>query len=135
MYGKHSFLLSICFIIEFHKVDNIVSQFLCKTLPFLLADLLPDLCWKLQLYRINVPAVPGAVDLSYPAASVVFILPGSRLPESSRVSHMKRKKQRPWRWHRSVARFLKHGSQTSLSEHKLFCRDSCPVEQSLYAGS
>ena len=85
MYGTLCFLLSIYVIIQLHKVHNIVSQFLCKTLPFLLADLLPDLCRELQLYRINVPAVPGAVDLSYPAASVVFILPGSRLSESTRV--------------------------------------------------
>ena len=85
MYGTLCFLLSIYVIIQLHKVHNIVSQFLCKTLPFLLADLKPDLCRKLQLYRINVPAVPGAVNLSYPATSVVFIIPGPRLPKSSTV--------------------------------------------------
>ena len=93
MYGTLCFLLSIYVIIQLHKVHNIVSQFLCKTLPFVLADLHPDLSWKLQLYRINVPAVPRAVDLSYPAASVVFILPGSRLPESSRVRSVTRKEK------------------------------------------
>ena len=51
-------------------------------IPSSLAALYPDLCWELQLDGINAAAVPGAVDLSYPTASVVFILPWSRLPES-----------------------------------------------------
>ena len=74
--------MSLFFIIKFHKVEDVVSQLLSKTLPSFLADIYPDLCWELQLDGINATAVPGAVDLSYPTASVVFILPWSRLPES-----------------------------------------------------
>ena len=54
---------------------------LCELPPPLWPGLLPDLGGELQLDRVDVAAVPGAVHLGDPAASVVLVIPRSRLSE------------------------------------------------------
>ena len=62
-----------------------MGESLSKLPPGLGARLLPDLGGELQLDRVNVPAVPGAVYLGDPAASVVLVSPGGRLSEDELV--------------------------------------------------
>ena len=62
-----------------------MGESLSKLPPGLGPGLLPDLGGELQLDRVNVPAVPGAVHLGDPAASVVLVSPGGRLSEDELV--------------------------------------------------
>ena len=68
-------------IVELSECDDIVGESLGKLPPRLGPRLLPDLGGELQLDRVDVAAVPGAVDLGDPAAPVVLVRPGSRLSE------------------------------------------------------
>ena len=67
-------------IVQFCKCDNIVSQLVREHLPLLLADLGPDLRGELQLDRVDVAAVSGAVDLCYPASAVILVPSWEWLP-------------------------------------------------------
>ena len=62
-----------------------MCESLSKLPPGLGARLLPNLGGELQLDRVNVPAVPGAVHLGDPAASVVLVSPWGRLSEVEMV--------------------------------------------------
>ena len=68
-------------IVELSERDDVVGESLGKLPPRLGPRLLPDLGGELQLDRVNVSAVPGAVNLCDPAAPVVLVIPGSRLSE------------------------------------------------------
>ena len=68
-------------VIQLSEGDDVVGESLSKLPPGLGPCLLPDLGGELQLDRVNVPAVPGAVHLSDPAASVVLVSPRGRLSE------------------------------------------------------
>ena len=68
-------------IVELSECNDVVGESLGKLPPRLWPRLLPDLGGELQLDRVNVAAVPGAMNLSDPAAPVVLVIPGSRLSE------------------------------------------------------
>ena len=72
-------------VVQLSEGDDVVGESLSKLPPGLGARLLPDLGGELQLDRVNVPAVPGAVHLGDPAASVVLVSPGCRLSEDELV--------------------------------------------------
>ena len=68
-------------IVELSECDDVVGESLGKQPPRLGPRLLPDLGGELQLDRVNVAAVPGAMHLCDPAAPVVLVISGSRLSE------------------------------------------------------
>ena len=58
-----------------------MSKPLCELPPPLWPGLLPDLGGELQLDRVDVDAVPGAVDLSDPSTPVILVTAGGWLSE------------------------------------------------------
>ena len=67
-------------IIHILELFNILGKFHSKLEPFFISCIYPDILRKLQLYSIDDPAIPGAMNLSDPASPLVFILPRVRLP-------------------------------------------------------
>ena len=79
------FSLFLNSIVQLCECDDVVGESLCKLPPGLGPRLLPDLGGELQLDRVDVAAVPGAVHLGDPAASVVLVRSRSRLSEVDTV--------------------------------------------------
>ena len=97
-----------------YKRDLGTSQYVSLPVSFLLRSLYSDLCRKLQHDGINDPSIPRAMDLQYPATSVVFILPWVRLSRGGKCF---------------ITTRFNHGSKAILSVQKLLYRQTSSLNQ------